>query len=340
MSLVPLGNYVFFLAQLQTFGYLLVYFGVLALRYKAGRVSDAMLAIPRAMSRTFMAIGFVEALASLLGFVGAANLPGVVLPLLSQTILLWQVLLAVTLLRKRLGAAQLLGVTLVCTGVCLAAWPAGGGSPLSGISPLYAAVFCFSMLFPALDTIFKERVFRQARQQLGTDLDLFVVNSVGSLAQALFVFLMLPLLTAARGMQAADLPAYLADGWACFRGLTPSCGSDCSGAPLLPVLYVLLNLAFNVSALELIRQAGNVAMSLTMSAIVPFTILAFTVPLPFLPPAPPLGPLFALGAGVLLAGLMLFNAPVWLPALSQSLKQWAASDGGGRAARALRPKLS
>ncbi len=73
---------------------------------RAGRVSDAMLAVPSTMFRTFLAIGFVEALASLLGFVGAANLPGVVLPLLSQTILLWQVLLAVTLLRKRLGAAQ------------------------------------------------------------------------------------------------------------------------------------------------------------------------------------------------------------------------------------------
>lgn len=57
---------------------------------------------------------------------------------------------------------QLLGVTLVCAGVCLAAWPAGGGSPLAGINPLYAGVFCFSMLFPALDTIFKERVFRWA----------------------------------------------------------------------------------------------------------------------------------------------------------------------------------
>ena len=34
MSLVPLSNYVFFLAQLQTFGYLLVYFTVLALRYR------------------------------------------------------------------------------------------------------------------------------------------------------------------------------------------------------------------------------------------------------------------------------------------------------------------
>ena len=34
MSLVPLSNYVFFLAQLQTFGYLAVYFGVLALRHR------------------------------------------------------------------------------------------------------------------------------------------------------------------------------------------------------------------------------------------------------------------------------------------------------------------
>ena len=32
MALVPLGNYVFFLAQFQTFGYVLVYFAVLFLR--------------------------------------------------------------------------------------------------------------------------------------------------------------------------------------------------------------------------------------------------------------------------------------------------------------------
>ncbi|PSC68097.1 CRT (chloroquine-resistance transporter)-like transporter [Micractinium conductrix] len=342
MSLVPLSNYVFFLAQLQTFGYLAVYFGVLALRHRTGRVSTAMLRVPASMPRTFLAIGFVEALASLLGFLGAANLPGVVLPLLSQTILLWQVLLAVTLLRKRLGAAQLLGVVLVMGGVCLAAWPAGGGSPLTGISPFYALVFSFSMLFPALDTILKERVFRQARQELGTDLDLFVVNSAGSLAQAGFVCLLLPVLTTSRGMSVAALPDYLAQGWSCIRGLTPSCGSDCSGAPLLPLLYVATNLCFNVAALELIRQAGNVAMSLTMSAIVPVTVLAFTVHMPHLPAAPPLGPLFALGTLVLLGGLVLFNAPLWLPALSRAAKAWVADNGGGggsgRLAAVTRPK--
>ncbi len=34
MALVPMGNYVFVLSQFQTFGYLLVYFGILAARYK------------------------------------------------------------------------------------------------------------------------------------------------------------------------------------------------------------------------------------------------------------------------------------------------------------------
>lgn len=39
---------------------------------------------------------------------------------------------------------------------------------------MYAAIFVVSMLFPALDTLLKERVFRLARVKLGTDLDLFV----------------------------------------------------------------------------------------------------------------------------------------------------------------------
>ena len=34
MALVPMGNYVFVLSQFQTFGYLLVYFGILAVRYR------------------------------------------------------------------------------------------------------------------------------------------------------------------------------------------------------------------------------------------------------------------------------------------------------------------
>lgn len=345
MALKPLGSYVFFLAQLQTFGYCFVYIGALALRYKAGLVSNEMLQLPRKMAGTFIAIGFIEALSSLLSFISAANLPGVVLPLLGQTVLFWQVLLAVTILGKRLGLSQIIGVTLVVSGVALAAWPstaaAAAPSILANVNPMYALIFIVSMLFPALDTILKENVFRKWRDNWSDgkkDLDLFILNSFGSIAQAAFVFALLPAITAARGMAVSDLPSYLSAGWQCVRGITPPCGADCTGAPLIPILYVLFNLAFNVAALQVIRQAGNVAISLIMSAIVPATLFAFTLPLPYLDPAPPLGPNFLLGAAVLMVGLGAYNAPMWAPAFrkyvdgvrEKSRAEWGIrGDGGG-----------
>jgi drug/metabolite transporter (DMT)-like permease len=327
MALKPLGSYVFFLAQLQTFGYCFVYLLFLALRYRAGLVSNEMLQVPRKLAGTFVAIGFVEAVSSLLSFISAANLPGVVLPLLGQTVLFWQVFLAIFILKKRLGWSQIWGVTLVVSGVALAAWPstatAAAPSILANINPMYAIIFVVSMLFPALDTILKESVFRKWREQLsdgsGRDLDLFILNSFGSLAQAGFVFMLLPAITAARGMAVADLPSYLAAGWQCVRGISPPCGSDCTGAPLIPILYVVFNLAFNVAALQVIKQAGNVAISLIMSAIVPLTLFAFTLPLPYLDPAPPLGPNFLLGAAVLMVGLSAYNAPMWAPTFKKYL---------------------
>ena len=53
---------------------------------------------------------------------------------------------------------------------------------------------------------------RQARAELKEDLDLFVVNSIGSLGQSFFVFLLLPIMTALRGMSITELPGYLAQG--------------------------------------------------------------------------------------------------------------------------------
>jgi len=329
MALKPLGDYVFFLAQLQTFGYCFVYFGTLAVRYKAGLVSNEMLQVPRKMAGTFVAIGFVEAMSSLLSFISASQLPGVVLPLLGQTVLFWQVLFAITILRKRLGLSQIIGVTLVVSGVGLAAWPstatAAAPNILDHVNPIYALIFAVSMAFPAIDTILKENVFRQWREKWSSgksgraDLDVFILNSFGSVAQAAFIFALLPAITAVRGMAIPDLPSYLSAGWQCVRGITPPCGADCTGAPLIPILYVVFNLAFNVAVLQVIKQAGNVAMSLTMSAIVPATLFAFTLPLPYLDPAPPLGPNFLLGATVLMLGLGAYNAPMWAPAFRKYL---------------------
>ncbi|KAK9809203.1 hypothetical protein WJX72_011262 [[Myrmecia] bisecta] len=320
MALVPLQNYVFFLAQFQTFGYVLVYGTTLFLRYRAGLVTKQMLDVTP--KQLFLAVGALEALSSLLGFIGAARLPGVTLPLLSQSMMLWQLLFAYLLLGKSLRPAQIAGALLVIAGVCAAAWPSqAGASVFQQVRPVFIVVFVISLIFPALATIIKEKIFAAAEHRLGgKKLDIFVVNTCGSTAQALFVFLLLPALTYSRGMSVTELPSYLYQGARCFGGLAVACGSDCSGAPLLPALYTLTNLAFNISALNLLRTAGNVVMSLVMSTIVPLTIWSFTLPLPYLPAAPALGTNFILGTGVLMAGLLTYNSPQWLPALRERVQ--------------------
>lgn len=322
MALIPLENYVFFLAQFQTFSYVFVYAAVLWVQHKRNMLDSKAWEIPIKFKMIFLGIGLVEAISSLLSFMGAAKLPGVMVPLLSQTILLWQVVLIYTILRKSMSIVQLLGVFAVVGGVALAAWPGGvqGSAPSlwSNVEPKFAILYVFSCLFPALDTLLKDRLFRKGKEmQGGRDVDLFIVNTFGSATQALFVFLLLPFVTAARGIPLYNLGEHLSMGWECFRGITPACGSNCSGAPLLPVLYVLVNLLFNISALNLIGKAGNIAFSLVMSGIVPLTMWAFTLPLPFLGAPPQLGINFVFGTTLLTCGLIVYNSPVWLPKIKQ-----------------------
>jgi hypothetical protein len=80
IALVPLAEHTAALALASTCSYIAFYFGALAARRRAGRVSDAMLAVPRKEAPAFAAIGGVEAASALLTLAAAARLPGVALP--------------------------------------------------------------------------------------------------------------------------------------------------------------------------------------------------------------------------------------------------------------------
>ncbi|KAK9789740.1 hypothetical protein WJX73_001036 [Symbiochloris irregularis] len=318
MVLQPLGNYVFFLAQLQTFSYVLVYMTILFFRKRMGLVTSQMLQATE--KQRFAFIGACEALSQVVGFLCASRLPGVVLPLLSQSMMFWQIALGRVVLNKRLKQAELVGAAAVVGGVVCAAWPShAGGSILAQTNPIYTVLFMASLFFPAVSTILKQDIFERAKAKLGgQQLDIFVVNTFSSLAQAGFVFLLLPVLSSLRGIPLSGLPDYLLQGWTCLRGGAPTCCSDCAGAPQLAGLYIATNLAFNISILSLLRSTGNIAVSLTMSSIVPMTIWAFTLPLPFLDAAPVLGANFAGGVVILFLGLLIYNSPTWLPALQKN----------------------
>eukprot|EP00897_Mesotaenium_endlicherianum_P006761 jgi/Mesen1/6112/ME000310S05197 len=302
LALVPLKEYPFFLAQFTTFGYVAVYFAVLGWRYRSGIVTREMLALPK---RRFVLMGALEAMGLASGMAASAVLPGAIIPILTQTFLVWQLALSYVILGKRYLPLQVIGCLLEVVGVIIVVASGSGAGDALASAGLWPLLLAMSTVFPAGSSILKEFVFKDAKERLkGGSLDLFVVNSFSSGFQALFVLLLLPVLSSLKGIPPRELPSFLRAGAACFLNAP---GSGCRGAPLLPLLYVVGNLSFNVSMLNLLRSSSALVASFCSTISVPLTIFAFTFPLPFLGQPAPLPPGFLAGSLVLVAGLAMYN---------------------------------
>lgn len=308
LALVPLKQYPFFLAQFSTFVYVIVYFSVLYIRYRAGIVTDEMLAVPKT---PFLIVGLLEALGAATGMAAGAMLSGASIPILSQTFLVWQILLSTIFLGRRYKVNQLLGCFLVAIGVIITvASGSGAGKSLQEAGIFWSLLMMVSFLFQAADTVLKEVIFSDATQKLkGGSLDLFVVNSFGSAFQALFICLLLPFLSKLWGIPFSQLPNYLKDGAACFLNIG-KLSSGCDGAPLLPLLFIIVNMGFNISLLHLLKISSAVVSCLATTVAVPISIYMFTLPLPYLGVASSLPTGFLAGAIILIMGLLIYT---WTP---------------------------
>ncbi|CAG9463595.1 unnamed protein product [Pedinophyceae sp. YPF-701] len=307
MTLVPMGDHVIFLGQVATTSYVATYLVLLALRKRAGRVTQGMLQYPRL---SMYAVGVLEASGLLLGLTGASKLPGIFLPLIAQTIMVWQVLLGRFMLRQRLRVLQLAAVALVITGVGIATTPgAGSGAILADVNPAGIAILCLGMLPLSVSSVLKERLFRDSERALGQPIDCILVNYHGAIAQACTVLCALPFFLAQTG---AQFGSYLHAGSACLAGVATGAveaGAACVGAPFVTAFYVTVNICFNLVLLMTVRRLGALRSSLCMAVVVPVSLLAFTLNLPLLGPSPELGARFWCGASVLVAGVVAYNWP-------------------------------
>ncbi|KAL8231963.1 hypothetical protein R6Q57_001741 [Mikania cordata] len=307
LALVPMKEYPFFLAQVNTFGYVAIYFSILYLRHRAGIVTNEMMNLPK---WRFALIGMLEALGVVSGMSAAAMLPGPAIPILNQTFLLWQLGFSVLILGRRYSWNKIVGCLFVAAGVVTAiASGSESGQMLSGVGLLWPIMMVVSSAFQAGATIIKEYVFIDAVARLkGKLLDIFVVNSFGSGFQALCVLLFLPFLSNLKGIPFHELPSYIKSGAGCFLNIGPS-SSGCDGSPILPLLYIINNIAFNISILNLVKISSAVVSSLAVVLSVPTTIYILSLPLPYLPEGVSLSPHFLLGSVILVMGLILYNVP-------------------------------
>jgi hypothetical protein len=240
-------------------------------------------------------------------FVEVMNLTATVL---CQVFLVWQLLLSSTILRKRYSIGQIGGCLLVIAGVVVVV-ASGSGDVVAGTLQqsgyFWPLVMIGSTFFVAAASILKEVVFREGAKQLkGGNLDLFVVNSFGSVFQTMFVSMILPVVFTLRGVPVHQIPHSLKEGYVCFVNMGSQV-SGCEGAPWVPLLYVLVNMAFNVCSLSLLKHYSAIVSSLCVTLSIPLSIWAFTLPWPYLGVPPSLPPGFFLGATILVAGLAIYS---------------------------------
>ncbi|CAA7039830.1 unnamed protein product [Microthlaspi erraticum] len=308
LALVPLKHYPFFLAQLSTFGYVAVYYTILYFRYRAGTVTDAMLSVPKT---PFLIVGVLEALAAAAGMAAAANLSGPSTTVISQTFLVWQIFFSVIFLGRRYSINQILGCTLVALGVIVSvASGSGAAHSLKEAGLFWILLMVVSFLLQGADTVLKEVIFIDSQKRLkGASLDLFIVNSYGSAYQAVCIALLLPFLSKLWGIPFNQLGSYLKDGAVCFLNIG-TMTKGCDGAPFLPLLFVIVNIGYNIALLRLLKISSAVVSCLASTVSVPIAVFLFTLPLPYLGVASSLPKGFMGGTIILVLGMLLYS---WSP---------------------------
>lgn len=323
ITLVPLKHYPYLLTQMQGVMYTIFYGSILYSRYKQhdGTVTIDMLRIPKL---PFLYIGFWDSLGEVLGNIGTSQLPGYQAPLLAKLNIIFTAIFSNWILKRIYTKSQIGAMGLVLCGSIITLLPVissqmlntnheenisnnkdKDSSTTATTSLFYAIVYICSVAPTALSFVLKEQIFDQHRE---LKLDIFVVNTYGSIVSLVFTILLLPL-AAIPGfgeVSLSDLPSYMQRGFDCFRGINPTIYDDCTGDPLAPMLYFVINVTFNICVLALVKHGGALLTFLTNTVTFPLSTILFTLSWPLLG-ASTLSVFVIVGLVVELSGIILYH---------------------------------
>jgi len=331
IALVPLGAYSQFMGFFVSSVYVLVYAGLLAVRRQAGISPPGQIDLPLHGLRYaayFGLIGLCDAVGYVLGVLTAGAIPGPLLPLLSQTLLPFTILLSAVALGRVYSVSQLLSAACVIGGVLISLVHSSHHSPASHtkhtnvalfsslaadtVSPakqlIYKLIYAGSSVFSALSFVLKEAIFARFAATTNASLDVFVVSFHGSFAQLVFTFgsLLLVSLPVFGGTKLSELGHFFVNGFTCFTGHNPHETDDCHGAPLVPLIYMAVNLSWNIALIFLLKHGSALFMFIGISASIPLAEIAFAFPWPLLG-ASPMHKEYIFGLILIMVGLVSYR---------------------------------
>ena len=274
--------------------YTIFYGSILWSRYKQHAVTIDMLKISK---RPFIWIGFWDCLGDILGNIGTGNLPGYQVPLLAKLNIIFTAMFSSWILKKIYTKSQISAMAVVLCGSIITLLPvilnqifsndndddmsSNNDTHATTTSLFYAIVYVASVAPTALAFVLKEQIFQQHAE---LNLDIFVVNTYGSIVSLVFTIILLPLASVPGfgEIPLSELPTYMKNGFQCFRGINPTIDDDCEGAPLAPMLYFCINVIYNICILALVKHGGALLTFLTNTVTFPLSTILFTLSWPLL----------------------------------------------------------
>jgi hypothetical protein len=103
-----------------------------------------------------------------------------------------------------------------------------------------------------------------------------------------------------------QLPEYLLNGAKCFASIATQLDDRCEAAPVATVVYLTLNVIFNISMLILLKRAGALLAFIANTTTFPLVLIVFALPWPLLGPSK-LNYLAFISLAVELVGIVVFR---------------------------------
>jgi len=232
----------------------------------------------------FIIIGCMEGLGTVLGFITAPHIDGVVISLLSQTIVPFSIICSLVFLNSRYTYWQLFSAMLVLCGGIISLVP----QLRKGLNAelIYSIITAVSTLPGAIAFTLKELLFAERKKE---GLDIFIVNTHGSLFQLLFQPIFIPLCVILKATNGVPLYQYVVDGLTCFTGVTPE-GQGlkpdaCNYSYIIYFIYVSVNLSFNILLLLLVKKTSSLLSFMTLKVILPIAVILFLFDWPIIGPS-------------------------------------------------------
>lgn len=273
-------NYPFFLGQLTNYGYIPIFGAVVLYEiYFTSFITKEMRAFPW---WKLLVMGALDAVNGYFVVIGGIKTTGPMQNLLNQAIVPVTMAGAFFILKERYTWLQAGGATTIVAGVVLSLVPSLTGSDNSGNSVFWNMFYLCQVIPFAASNVYKDIAFKEV------DLDVWYLQFWDVFWQSLVGTLLFPIntiLPPPATIKWGGIPKNLHDGGMCLIGkdliTPPACGTkdlacdDCTNAWLILLIYVAVNVAYNVFILLVIKYGSATILSIAQTVRLPITNLCF-----------------------------------------------------------------